>query len=214
MSYCTRADVVALLPSGGLNNPARVATGSSSGDYIESDQHGLAADAEVTFRGSSGGSVPAGLTAGTTYYAKILSTSRFQVAATPGGSAINLTTDGENFVFWSELPWQAWIDWSASEINGYLPEHMVPVVAPYEQRLVTANAELAAKKGLQATGSAALDLGEEIRRIGDSIARWAKGLPVRGIERQVHQPPNLAITASAGATDPRGWAGSDPTRIP
>lgn len=214
MGYCTRADVVALLPSGGLPNPARVATGSASGDYIDCDQHALAADQAVTFRAESGGSVPAPLVEGTTYYAKIVSTSRFQVAATAGGTAISLTTDGVNFNVWSELPWDAWINWASSEIDGFLPEHMVPVAAPYERRLVTATAELAAKKGLSATAGAAIDLGDTIRLIGESIARWAKGLPVRGLTRQVHQPPNLAITASAGATDPRGWAGTDPTRIP
>src|SRR5688572_15172495 len=107
--YCTREDLSAFLPSGGLPNPARVATASGSGDYFDLDQHGLIEGQPVTLRAHAGGSVPGGLTVGTTYYALVVSTSRFQLAAAPGGLPINLTTDGANFVVRSELPWDKWI---------------------------------------------------------------------------------------------------------
>lgn len=78
--YCARAEMLAFLPSGGLPNPARVATGSATGDYLESDGHGLADGAEVIVRAEAGGSVPTGLTEGTTYYAIVLSASRFKLS--------------------------------------------------------------------------------------------------------------------------------------
>ena len=159
MSYSVAADVTAFLPSGGLPNPARVATGSASGDYIESAAHGLATDDAVTFRAETDGSVPTGLTAGTTYYAIVTSVDRFQASATAGGAAINLTSAGDNFVFSAELPWAAWIDWADRQIDSFLPAHVVPVVEPYPAIVVTASAELAAWFGLSRTAGAGIDLG-------------------------------------------------------
>jgi len=54
--------------------------------------HGFAAGTPVTF--SSTGTLPTGLTAGTTYYVVDLDTNTFSVAATPGGAAINTTGAG------------------------------------------------------------------------------------------------------------------------
>ena len=212
--YSTLADVVPFLPSGGLPNPARVATGSAAGDYLESDGHGLATNAEVTVRAEVGGSVPAPLVEGTTYYAIVLSPSRFQLAAAPNGSAINLTTDGVNFVYSSPLPWDAWIGWADRMVDSFLPPHVVPLVSPLPEVVVTSSAELAAMRGLQATSGAAVDIGPRIDAIGVRLARWAKTMPVRGVTVQTQQPVDLAVTESAGAVDPRGWAGADPTRIP
>lgn len=206
MAYCTTADVTAFLPSGGLPNPARVAYGSASGNYIESAAHGLAADAEVTFRAETGGELPSGLTAGVTYYAQVSSVDRFQVAATAGGAAINLTSDGDNFVVSAELPWAQWIDWADRQVDSFLPPHVVPIVEPYPQIVVTASAELAAWFGLSRTAGSGIDLGAKLDQIGARLTRWAKTIPLRGSARSNTSPVNLAITASAGAVDPRGWA--------
>lgn len=213
MAYSTEADVVAFLPSGGLPNPARVATASTSGDYLEIDGHGLSDDALVTVRAETGGSVPTGLTAGSTYYALVLSASRFQLAATAGGAAINLTSAGDNFVIWSPLPWASWIEWSDRAVDSFLPAHVVPL-DPVPEMARLASAELAAMRGLQSTAGASVDLGARLEAVGARVTRWAKSLPVRGLDVQTQQPVNLAVTASAGAIDPRGWAGSDNTRIP
>lgn len=213
MAYCTPADTVAFLPAGGLPNPARTAQGSSSGNWIESDGHNLAEGALVEVRAETGGSVPGGLAESTTYYAKVLTASRFQLAATLGGAAIDLTTAGTNFVYWSPLPWEDWIEWADRVVDTFLPEHVYPLnPVPDVARL--ASAELAAALGLQKTAGAAIDMGARIDAIGQRIARWVKTLPVRGLSVQTHQPPNLAVTSSTGATDPRGWAGDDNTRIP
>lgn len=205
-SYCVDADVVPFLPSGGLPNAARTATANVAGDWLESEGHGLASGAEVRVRIATGGTLPAGLAAETTYYALVLSTSRFQLAATSGGAAINLTSAGANFVFTSPLPIAAWREWAAREIDSILPPHVVPLVAPVPQVVVTANAELAAFKGLAVTGGAEIDLGAKIDQIAQRLVRWAKTVPVRGIARDVTSPGNLAVSRAAGAVDPRGWA--------
>jgi hypothetical protein len=197
--------MLAFLPSGGLPNAARVATANATGDYIECDQHGLIDDQEVSFRAETGGTLPAPLVEGTTYYVIEVSTSRFQVSATEGGAAVPLTTAGENFVFWADLPWSAWMDAAARDCDSFLPAHVVPVVAPYPQILVTANAELAALRGLMATGGATIDYGAKLDTIQTRLTRWSKALPVRGDSRSVTSPVNLAITASAATTDARGW---------
>lgn len=211
--YSTYADVVAYLPAGGLPNPARVATASASGDYLECDGHGLVAGAEVVVRAEAGGSVPGGLTEGTTYYALLVSATRFQLSATSGGAAVGLSSAGSNFVFFSPLPWSAWIEWADRVVDSFLPPHVVPLIDVPEV-VVQASAELAAMRGLQATAGAAVDLGTRIDAIGARLTRWAKTVPVRGLLAQTQQPVYLAVTASAGATDPRGWAGTDNTRIP
>ncbi len=214
MSYCTAADVVPFLPSGGLPNSARIVIGHNTGDYLESDGHGLVDDAEVRFRAEVGGSLPGGLAASTTYYAIVLSPARFQVSATAGGAAITLSSDGADFVFTSPLPFASWIEWAERQVDSFLPAHVVPVVAPIPAMVVTATAELAATLGLAKTGGATIPLGESIDTIGVRLTRWAKSLPIRGAAVSTQSPVNLAITASAGASDPRGWNGSDSTVIP
>ncbi len=209
MSYCTAADVVPFLPSGGLPNAARVVIGHNTGDYLESEGHGLVDDTEVRFRAEVGGSLPTGIAASTTYYAIVVSPARFQVAATEGGSAIDITTDGEDFVFTSPLPFASWIEWAERQVDSFLPAHVVPVVAPIPAMVVTACAELAAALGLAKTGGATIPLGETIDTIGVRLTRWAKSLPLRGTAVSTQSPVNLAITSSSTRTDSRGWVRRD-----
>lgn len=58
-------------------------------DKIQCPAHGYSADQKIVFYG---GTPPGGLTAGTIYFVKAPATDDFQVAATAGGSAINLTS--------------------------------------------------------------------------------------------------------------------------
>lgn len=209
MPYATNADVLPFLPSGGLPNPARVARANATGNFVELDQHGFIDDQEIVFSADSGYSVPGGLTAGTTYFAIFVSSSRFQVAATAGGSAIDLTSAGDNFAVWSELPFAAWRNWAARQIDGMLPAHVVPIVPDddnaYPAVVVTAEAELAAAMGLSVTGGAEIDLGGKIDAIRIRLKDWVKGLPLRGEARSRTSPVNLALTSTANAADSRGW---------
>ena len=214
-AYCVFANVQAFLPAGGLPNPARVATASATSDALECEGHGLTLNATVTLRPEVGGALPSPLVASTTYFAIPIDEARFELAATSGGAAIDLTTDGSNFVFVTPLPWDAWMEWGARQVDSFLPMQVIPLVeTPYPEIVVTANAELAAMRGLAATAGADIDLGARIDAVGARLTRWAKNNPIRGTTAQVQKPSNLAITTSAGAYDPRGWSGGDDTRIP
>lgn len=68
----------------------QLVTAIASTDVLTATGHDLAVDDQVVFAGLAGG---APLAAGTTYYARDITTDTFKVAATAGGAAINLTTD-------------------------------------------------------------------------------------------------------------------------
>lgn len=63
-----------------------------STEIITVTAHGYSEQQSIVF--SSTGGLPGGLTAGVVYYTKTVTTNSFKVAATIGGSAINLTTQG------------------------------------------------------------------------------------------------------------------------
>lgn len=71
-----------------------------AGDKIISEGHGLSDDDKIVF---FGGTVPGGLTEGTTYFVVTGTSDDFQVAATQGGAAINLTSDGDADVVVSQI---------------------------------------------------------------------------------------------------------------
>lgn len=64
----------------------------TSGETITETAHGLVNGDEVTF--TSSGTLPAGLSTGTTYYVVNKTDDTFQVSTTYGGSAVNLTDQG------------------------------------------------------------------------------------------------------------------------
>lgn len=68
----------------------RAVTGVASTDVLAATAHGFVLDEPVVFRGTTGG---AGITAGTTYYARTIAANTFQIAAAPAGAALNFTTD-------------------------------------------------------------------------------------------------------------------------
>lgn len=68
----------------------KFATAAASTDVITSAAHGKADGDKIVFLS---GYAPAGLTANTTYFVRDSTTNTFKVAATNGGSAIDITTD-------------------------------------------------------------------------------------------------------------------------
>ena len=62
-----------------------------STDVITCEAHGFSSGQTVVFSGT----MPGGLTEGTTYYVRDVTTDTFKVAATSGGEAIDITADGE-----------------------------------------------------------------------------------------------------------------------
>ena len=97
--YCSRGDVTARLPPGTVVSPAGIlASCLASTDVLTYDGHGLETDDEVTVRAASAGTLSAPLAAGTTYYAIRLSNAAFKLAATAGGAALNITSDGVEMI--------------------------------------------------------------------------------------------------------------------
>lgn len=204
-SYCTVSDLYSYgLPRGGLANPARLAErASSAGDTITLDQHGFATGDPLQFRADAGGSLPAPLAEETIYYAIRVTDNVLKVSATSGGLAIDLTTSGAGVLVLSDLPTSAAIMWASEIINDMLPAHVVPLVSPYAPIVVMTCAELAVGKLQSRQGGAAVDLSATVAEAQKRLARWGRGVPVRG----ENAPPrhNLAANASRGYADAKGW---------
>jgi hypothetical protein len=85
------------------------------------------ADGDALQLSNSGGALPVGLSTRTTYYARDISGQTFKVAATSGGAAIDLTTDGTGQSFIGELP--PALDEVLKQIVGLYYEHREAIVA-------------------------------------------------------------------------------------
>lgn len=79
--------------SGKLSFTKKVFTADSSTNVFTSTAHGLADGNEIKLE-NSGGALPAPLAAGTSYFVRDKTTNTFKLAATLGGSAIDITTNG------------------------------------------------------------------------------------------------------------------------
>jgi hypothetical protein len=76
-------------------NKGLTVTGSADADTLTYNSHGLADTTPISFACATPSDVlPAPLQEGVTYYVRDTATNTFKVAATSGGAAIDLTTDG------------------------------------------------------------------------------------------------------------------------
>lgn len=205
-SYCTESEIYDYgFPRGGVPNQGRlVSSVDASTDTITLGTHGFADDDVVQFRADGSGSLPTGLVAGTAYYVIRVDESRFQVSATTGGSAINLTTAGSRIVVYSDLPISAAITWASSMIEDMLPAHIVPLEAPYPDIIRSTCAELAAGKLAARTGSASKSLSDVVEQAHKRLARWSKHVPIRGTNAP--KSASLAVSSSSRqSADPSGF---------
>lgn len=207
-AYCQIANVYEWIPRGSISAQALlVAAVNATTNILTINGHGLALDDELTFRAEAGGSLPGGLVEGTTYYAIPLTDSTFQVATSAGGSAVNLTTAGENVVAVVELPWARWIASASAEIESTIPAHAVPLTAPYPEVVTSYTAGLVASKALAFCGTTSASIDARLALVRNELREWrAKGIPVRGAV--VPTSANLAVRATATAVDSRGWCNS------
>lgn len=181
-----------------------VASVGTSTDVFTLDGHGLDDDDEVTLRPEAGGTMPAPLVAGTTYYAIRLSDATFSLAATAGGAAINLTTAGENVALITVAPWAKWIEEASNEIECTLPSAAVPLTAPYPAIVTAYAAGLVAEKALAFCGVVSTGLAERLKNVRAELAVWrSKGLVIRGAT--IPSAANLSVRSTVSAADPRGW---------
>lgn len=83
----TAGTFLGMTPLNGVEKPISV---DLTANTIKQAAHGYANDSKVVF---VGGTPPGGLTEGTTYYVISAATDTYQVAATQGGAAIDLTAE-------------------------------------------------------------------------------------------------------------------------
>lgn len=207
MAYCSRGDLHAFgLPRGALPNPGRlIASVNTSADSLSLDVHGFEDDDPVTFRAEAGGSLPAPLVEGTTYYVVALTDSTFSVATSAGGSVIDLTSAGSasRILVIAALPVEAAIDWASRIIDDLLPAHVVPLAEPYPEVVRMTCAELAAGKLLTFTGGTSASLTAMVDAATKRLERWAKGVPIRG--DNAPKAAGLASSTALPHSDPQGW---------
>lgn len=203
--YCEPANLHDFgLPRGAVPNPGRVASSvSTASNWIELEGHGFASGDAVLFRAERGGVLASPLAAGVTYYALPVTDDTFRVSETVGGSAVDLTTEGEGVIVIAPLPILESISWASRLIDDMLPAHVVPLTAPYPAIVVMTCAELASGKLLGSNGAKSKSLTEMVDFARTRLARWAKGVPIRG--ENAPKAANLAVVATLPYDDARGW---------
>lgn len=203
-AYATRADLYSYgLPRGLLANPARLcASVIASTDRFELDGHGFETNDPVSFRAETGGTLPAPLVAGTTYYAIRVSDSIFKVAAAALGGAIDLTTDGASVVVLAELPFDAILESSSRWADDFIPAHAVPMTAPYPARLVDIVAELAAGRLMLLAHQSSKSVKDLFLEAKAQMERWSTGTLLR--DAKASESANLSAV-TVPTSDPRGW---------
>jgi len=165
--------------------------------------HGLTLNTEVTLRADAGGSLPSPLASGTVYYAIPVTDAVFQLSATEGGAAIDLTTAGSNVMLSRDLPVDDWIAAATALVDESLPAHAPPITGTVPTVIKDYTARLAAQRGLIYVGGETLDIERLILQSQKLVDQWAKGQPVRGVNAPTST--NVAIRSSISSVDSRGW---------
>lgn len=205
--YCSVSDLFSFgLSAGSLANPARLVDEISAGsNELRCDNHGFSDGDALTFRVDAiGGAMPAPLVEGTTYYAIRVNDFRFSVSSTVGGVAIDITTAGEGVLVATEINYVAAIQFGAEIINDNLPAHIVPINEAAVPEIVRmTNAELAIAKLMSKYGSQPSTLMAAVDAATKRIERWARGVPIRG----VNSPPRAQLSRAATVpyADVKGW---------
>lgn len=205
--YCSRGDVVAELPIGAIISPGAITAGAdATANTLESDGHGLETDMPVTVRsvdGAADAELPAPLVAGTTYYVIRVTNALFKLAATAGGSAIDLTTEGTEVVVAREPKYDETIEFYSRWVDDLLPAEAVPLEEPIPVLIKGVVARLSAKHLMNVGGQNSDVVTAEEVASKAIVERHAAGIPLRG--PTMTGSTNKAITAPASSSDPRGW---------
>lgn len=203
--YCSRSDVTARMPLGSITSAGGLtASASATSNAITYDGHGLETDDPITVRAPEGGTLPSPLVAGTTYYARRVSNAAFELAATAGGAAIDLTTAGTELVISREPDFDYWIEFYSRWADTSLPGHLVPLEAPIHPLVIGIVADLVAKRMFNVGGWASATQTEAEVGSKQMLDRFAAGLVLRGASATASA--SLAVTATlSDTTDARGW---------
>ncbi len=206
VDLCEPRDIWEHLPKGTVANPGRlVALIDPAADAFTLGEHNFADGDVVRFRADAG-AMPAPLGAGTAYYTKPIDDARFQVAATSGGDAIDVTSAGRNVLVIAPVDYAAACRWASRIIEDMIPAHAVPFTSPVPPVLRLTAAEFAALKVMSKTGSGApVSLTRFYDEARKRVERWATGVPIR--DADATEPANLSASASSlPYEDRRGWS--------
>lgn len=185
---------------------------SAATNTITFDGHGFETNDPVIVRAVEGGALPAPLVAGTTYYAKRLSNSAFQLSATVSGATIDLTTDGVDVVVMRDPDFDYWIGVYSRWADTSLPAHAVPLQSPIPEVVECVVADLVAKRMFNVGGQASETLKEmEVAAVAQ-LVRFSSGLVIRN---GATASTNKAVTSALGSSsDARGWSPSGSRYLP
>jgi hypothetical protein len=208
VDYCSAADLYDFgLPRGAIPNNSRLAADvSTTTNAITLGGHGYDAGQPLTVRPGPGGSLPAPLVQGVTYYAIPTTDDTFQVSASVGGPAIDLTTVGKSVMITAPLPIAQAIAWASRLVDDYVPAHAVPFLSPVPPTVRHITAELAAIKLALRGGSGgdSPSLNKILEWVEKRITRWATGIPIR--DASTTERSNTAVSVSIPVCeDPTGW---------
>lgn len=206
VSYATRSDVMGTgVPRGALVRPSReIARADATSNALELEGHGLADDDPVTFQVDADGVLPAPLSLGVTYFAKVVDEDRFQVSTTEGGPAIDLTTVG-TAPFSLVVPIGPMID-KYNEIYSRWADrkciaHVVPFTAPFPTEIVNIVALRTALKVVAVLGRSMPNLEKQK---DDEMADFLSFATTPLRDARATAPANVAIARSAADAAGRG----------
>lgn len=202
--YATRSDLYDYgFLRGNVSNPGRLcASVLAATDTFELDGHGLSLNTPIITRAEPGGTLPAPLVAGATVYAIPVNDQTFKVAATAGGPAIDLTTDGDQVIVATPLPVDKVLAYWSRIVDSALPAHAVPFDPPYPDMVVATVAKLAAAELQIMAGQSSLSLTEVRAEQMALLQQWAKGGTIR--DSRAGAATDVAYSESVDV-DPRGW---------
>lgn len=210
MAYCSPSDLHAFgVPRGATPNPGRVLA-SAVDSTCTLDVHGFETGDAILFRPAGDGAMPAGLSAGVTYYAQAETEYTFKVRFAPGGASITFTDADDPLMVIAPLDRASAIAWADRMIDDMSAGQAVPFddTALYPDGVPEivrmTSAELAAGKLLSSSGSASRSLSEVVDAAVKRLARWSAGLPVRATPTASRA--QVATVATAPYNDRRGWS--------
>ncbi len=207
VAYANRTDVYRVgLPRGSVVEPARlVSSVDVTLDRFELEGHGLQAGDPVQFQIDAGSVLPAPLVLLTVYYALAVplsdgspSENLFQVSATNGGAAVNVTDVGVG-TFRAFVPIGVSIDRECEQhsrwIDSLLPSQQAPLVAPYPSWVTATVAKRAAASLVRQLGLGGLEgIVQEAADVTLDAMRMAKnGIALRG-DAAAQVPTQLATS--------------------
>lgn len=204
--YCARSDVAKRLPPGALiSSSGIVASALAATDTVTYDGHGFETNDPLRVRAVEGGALAAPLVDGTTYFAIRLSNSDFKLAATSGGSAVNLTSDAVSMVVMRDPNFDEIIEFYSRWADSFMPGHLVPFQAPIHPLVHGIVADLSAKRLLNIGGQDSAIVTAAEASAQTMLERHATGLRLRGAASSASANKSTSSSLSRQGPDPRGW---------